>query len=108
MQLLDAHTVNRAREPHTDDLDGPAPFRIKSEAPQRFGLGFELPRSTIPMLGEGSFGHPGAGGRLAFASPEKHMAAAYVCTNMLWDGINPDPRWTWMPALNKCVEAVAS
>jgi hypothetical protein len=64
-------------------------------------LGFELPRPIEPMLGEGSFGHGGAGGRMAFAHPESGTAVAYVCNSMLWDGITgPDERWLgWTKAL---------
>jgi hypothetical protein len=52
------------------------------------------------MLGEGSFGHPGAGGRYAFAHPEKGFAVAYICTNLVWDGVTADPRWVpWNAAL---------
>ena len=43
------------------------------------------------MLGDGSFGHAGAGGRMGFAHPESGVAVGYVCNNMLWDGIRgPD------------------
>ena len=30
-------------------------------APPKFGLGFELPRDIVRMLGPGLFGHPGDG-----------------------------------------------
>src|SRR4029077_5553822 len=55
VRLLTAETVERARKPQTDKLDGPPPLLIRTAAPQRFGLGFELPRSTLPMAGAGSF-----------------------------------------------------
>lgn len=103
VRLLRPETVEIARAPRTDALDGPPPLVIRGPAPQRFGLGFELPRPTLPMLGEGSFGHPGAGGRLAFAHPESGYAVGYACNNLVWDGQNPDPRWTWMTALNEVV-----
>ncbi len=57
----------------------------------------------MPMLGEGSFGHPGAGGRVGFADPETGFAAAYACNALVWDGITPDPRWTWCDALREIV-----
>jgi CubicO group peptidase (beta-lactamase class C family) len=104
VRLLSPATVERARRPHTDHLDGPPPFLVRGGAPQRFGLGFELPRPTLPMLGAGSFGHPGAGGRLAFAHPEKGLAVGYACSNLVWDGQNPDPRWGFMAALNAVVD----
>jgi CubicO group peptidase (beta-lactamase class C family) len=105
VRLLTAETVERARQPQTDNLNGPPPLLIRTGAPQRFGLGFELPRSTLPMAGAGSFGHPGAGGRYAFANPDNGYAAAYVCNNLVWDGVNPDPRWSWNSALNKIIQA---
>jgi CubicO group peptidase (beta-lactamase class C family) len=105
IRLLSAEMVERARKPQTDKLDGPPPFVIRTGAPQRFGLGFELPRSTLPMAGPGSFGHPGAGGRYGFANPENGYAAAYVCNNLVWDGVNPDPRWSWNSALNQIIQA---
>jgi hypothetical protein len=57
------------------------------------------------MLGDGSFGHAGAGGRLGFAHPESGTAVGYVCNNMLWDGIRgPDERWLpWTKALGEII-----
>lgn len=47
------------------------------------------------MLGPGSFGCTGAGGRLAFAYPERTVAFAFTCDTMLWNGLDaPDLRWT--------------
>lgn len=102
VRLLSAAAIARACVPQTDHLNGPPPLVIRGGAPQRFGLGFELPRETVPMLGPGSFGHPGAGGRLAFAHPEKGYAVAYACNNLVWDGQSPDPRWIgWLSALRE-------
>ncbi|MGB3550035.1 MAG: hypothetical protein WA993_05065, partial [Candidatus Binatus sp.] len=58
-----------------------------------------------PMLGAGSFGHAGAGCRMAFAHPESGTAVAYVCNSMLWDGISgPDQRWLgWTKALRDAI-----
>jgi hypothetical protein len=60
---------------------------------------------AAPMLGEGSFGHDGAGGRIGFAHPESGTAVGYVCNNMLWDGMTgPDARWVpWTEALKAIV-----
>jgi CubicO group peptidase (beta-lactamase class C family) len=106
VRLLSERSVRQARVPLTDDLKGPEDLRaLATGDPQRFGLGFELPRKAEPMLGPGSFGHAGAGGRMAFAHPELGVAVAYVCNNMLWDGLTaPDPRWVgWTAALRAAI-----
>ncbi|MFE7789922.1 serine hydrolase domain-containing protein [Streptomyces sp. NPDC057460] len=103
-RLLSPLTVDRARTPRTDHLPPPAPVRRPANAdPARFGLGFELPRSGLPMLGEGSFGHAGAGGRLGMAHPESGLAVGYTCTEMTWDAAGgPDPRWLpWTRAIHQ-------
>ncbi len=108
VRLLRPETLAMARAPRTDALAGPPPFDAmpRAGAPQRFGLGFELPRTILPMFGEGSFGHPGAGGRVAYAHPEKGMAAAYVCNNLFWNGQTADPRWVgWSDALQRIANA---
>lgn len=43
-----------------------------------WGAGVMLPWSVQPMLGEGSFGHDGAGGALAFAHAPSGVSFAYV------------------------------
>lgn len=101
VRLLSDTAAQRLRAPRTDGLSGPPPFPVDPAAdPQRFGLGVELPRRLIPLLGPSSFGHPGAGGRIGFADPDSGLAVGYACNGMLWDGRNPDPRWVgWMGAL---------
>ncbi|MGD9485758.1 serine hydrolase domain-containing protein [Streptomyces sp. TRM70308] len=104
VRLLSASTVDRARAPHTDHLPPPAPLdRLDGPDRSRFGLGFELPRPGNPLLGEGSFGHAGAGGRLGMAHPESGLAVGYVCTAMSWDPPSgPDPRWVaWTAAVRE-------
>jgi len=106
VRLLSRETVERARTPQTDGLKGPGDFaKITNPDPQRLALGYELNRRMEPMLGDGSFGHAGAGGRLGFAHPESGIAVGYVCNNMLWDGISgPDARWLpWTEALKEIV-----
>ncbi len=102
VRLLQPATVDRARATRTKHL-GPLPQLAGLPRPpgEGFGLGFELPGATNPMLGPGSFGHAGAGGRLGFAHPESGIAAGFACNSMLWDNVAPDPRWTWVDALQK-------
>ncbi|MEU6810894.1 serine hydrolase domain-containing protein [Streptomyces sp. NPDC046831] len=57
----------------------------------RFGLGHMLHGSASPLLGDGSFGHPGRGGSLGFADPESGIAFGYV-TNGFRSGVTADPR----------------
>jgi len=106
VRLLKRETMERARRPQTDGLKGPGDFaKLPNPDPQRLALGYELNRGIEPMLGEGSFGHAGAGGRMGFAHPESGIAVGYVCNNMLWDGVRgPDERWLpWTKALNEIV-----
>ncbi|MFD8057804.1 serine hydrolase domain-containing protein [Streptomyces cyaneofuscatus] len=104
VRLLSAATVDRARTPCTDHLPQPGVLhRLDGPDRSRFGLGFELPRPGAPLLGEGSFGHAGAGGRLGMAHPESGLAVGYVCTAMAWEpSAGPDPRWMpWTEAIGK-------
>ncbi|MBA2949816.1 serine hydrolase domain-containing protein [Streptomyces himalayensis] len=57
----------------------------------RFGLGYMLHGTASPLLGPGSFGHPGRGGSLGFADPESGVAFGYV-TNGMRKGVTADPR----------------
>jgi CubicO group peptidase (beta-lactamase class C family) len=56
-----------------------------------FGLGYALQPALAPGAGPRCFGHPGAGGALAFADPDAGIGFAYVMNAMQF---NPegDPR----------------
>ena len=105
VRLLSKTMLDRARTPLTDDLGGPGALRAMIPVGgMRYGLGYSLPNRITPLLGPGSFGHAGAGGRLGFALPEKAVAVAYVCTSLMPDGGNTDPRWLpWTRALEQAV-----
>lgn len=104
IRLLTPSTVNRARQPQTDRLGHPAPLDVMPVT-HRFAQGYDLSRPTNPMLGNGSFGHLGTGGRLGFAHPETGIAVGYTCTNMTGENIaGPDPRWLpWTAALHEAL-----
>ncbi|MBF6191694.1 serine hydrolase domain-containing protein [Nocardia implantans] len=53
--------------------------------PGRYASGYMLPTAQMPLGGRSSFGHPGRGGSLAFADPERRLAFAYV-TNHIVEG----------------------
>ena len=104
VRLLKPETVEKARTLRTGAMSPAGDLaKLQFGAPTQYGLGFEFPRDALPMLGEGSFGHAGAGGRIGFAHPESGTAAAYVANTMLTVPAGPDPRWTWMGELRKAV-----
>ncbi|WP_189215353.1 MULTISPECIES: serine hydrolase domain-containing protein [Streptomyces] len=57
----------------------------------RFGAGHMLHGPASPLLGPGSFGHPGRGGPLGFADPDTGIAFGYV-TNGFRRTVTADPR----------------
>ncbi len=76
VRLLRPETVDAARTVQSE-----GPDRV-IHVPTRFGLGFMLPPTLAPGCGAESFGHPGAGGSLAFADPGRGLAFAYVMNQM--------------------------
>ncbi len=78
VRLLDPSTVEVARSTVTPAGE-PDTCLIM---PTTFGMGFMTHGQFTPYAGPGSFGHPGAGGSVAFAQPERNMAFAYVMNRM--------------------------
>ena len=95
VRLLDRTTMNLARTQRVmgDDLT--------LLVPSRFGAGFWLHDTSTPMIQDGSFGHPGAGGSLGYANPELGIGYGYVM-NRMGNAITGDPRTI---ALNDAVVA---
>ena len=60
-------------------------------AEMSFGMGFMLHTGFNPLLGPGSFGHPGAGGSLGFADAESGIGFGYVM-NQMRTGLAADAR----------------
>ncbi len=106
VRLLKPETVEKARTSRTGGMVPPGDF-VKLQLggpPIPYGLGFGLTNEMLPLVGAGTFGHGGAGGRLGFAHPESGIAAAYVANTML--NVPPgqlDPRWTWIGELRKAI-----
>lgn len=102
VRLLDDDTVRLVSR---DWLDGiREPLCLPEGAPTvRWGLGFEISHPLNRMLGEGSFGHSGMGGRLAFAHAPSRTGFAFVGQRMLFPPPGRDPRWA---LLLEALEAV--
>ncbi|MFH8796331.1 serine hydrolase domain-containing protein [Streptomyces sp. NPDC017941] len=85
VRLLSPDTVALAR---AEASAGPDRVLV---VPTRLGLGYMLHGPSSPLLGPGSFGHPGRGGVLAFADPESGIGFGYV-TNGMSKGVTADVR----------------
>ena len=87
VRLLQPATLERAmrEEAHGEDLV------VGYET--RYATGFQLSFPSRPMAGEGSFGHYGMGGSMAFAHPAKGLSFGYTMNQMLSPS-GPDPRST--------------
>ena len=57
----------------------------------QFSLGFLRPNAGFPFCSASAFGHPGAGGSLGFADPERQIGYAYV-PNRKSTTMGGDPR----------------
>lgn len=88
-RLLDAQLLAELRREHSRGLDK----TLLTDT--RFGLGCMLDQPTITNatfgLGAQTFGHPGAGGSIGFADPEREVAFGFV-TNSLGPYVLMDPR----------------
>lgn len=87
VRLLDEQTVAKATVERSNGNDRTL------IVPTRFGLGFFLASRFSPLMGEGSFGHAGAGGSLGFAHPDHEVGFGYVM-NKMSTNLSDDPRTT--------------
>lgn len=78
VQLLNDAVRNVARVTVTPDGEADACLLM----PTTFGMGFMTHGGFTPYAGPGSYGHPGAGGSVAFAQPERELGFAYVMNQM--------------------------
>jgi CubicO group peptidase (beta-lactamase class C family) len=74
VQLLSDATRDIARTTVTPEGEPDACLVL----PTTFGMGFMTHGSLTVYAGPGSYGHPGAGGSVAFAQPERGLAFGYV------------------------------
>jgi CubicO group peptidase (beta-lactamase class C family) len=85
VRLLGAEQLARACETHSR---GPDTVIFHETC---FGLGYSLQPMLARGAGAHSFGHPGAGGAVAFADPEAGLGFAYVMNAMQFNA-EGDPR----------------
>lgn len=78
VRLLDPAVMERARTTITPGGEGDKCLIM----PTTFGLGYMTHGMFTPYAGPGSFGHPGAGGSVAFANPELELGFGYVMNKM--------------------------
>ena len=78
VQLFGDETRNVARATVTPEGEPDACLLMNTT----FGMGFMTHGPFTPYAGPGSYGHPGAGGSVAFAQPERELACAYVMNQM--------------------------
>ena len=85
VRLLEPSTVDAARSLVSEGTDGVLGM------PTRFGAGFMVPGGSFVLYDEHSYGHYGAGGSVALASPEASLALGYV-PNRMTSSLIGDPR----------------
>ena len=101
VRLLGSQQLSRACE---EQVRGPDAVIFHETC---FGLGYALHPALAPGAGPNSFGHPGAGGALAFADPDAALGFAYVMNAMQF---NPegDPRsMALVKAAYECLAAAS-
>jgi CubicO group peptidase (beta-lactamase class C family) len=78
VQLLD----DDVRAEASSDVTPPGEIDMCLMMPTTFGMGFMVHGQFTPYAGPGSYGHPGAGGSVAFAQPARQLGFAYVMNQM--------------------------
>jgi CubicO group peptidase (beta-lactamase class C family) len=73
--------------------------------PTTFGMGFMTHGMFTPYAGPGSYGHPGAGGSVAFAQPERELGFAYVMNQMAQNLANDARAQRLIDAVTAVVDA---
>ncbi|HVN86738.1 MAG TPA: serine hydrolase domain-containing protein [Candidatus Binatia bacterium] len=87
VHILGPDAINRATTEQAFGTDA-----VLAPLHTRFGLGFFLTQPMIPFgPNPRAFGHPGAGGSIAFADPDARLGFAYVM-NQMQQGLSGDAR----------------
>ena len=92
IRLLSDRTARLMSSDHQDGIREPT-YLPGAVPTSHWGMGFEISHVHCPMLGPGSFGHAGMGGRLAFAHAPTQLGFAFVGQRMLFPAPGADPRW---------------
>ncbi len=96
LRVLSDNTIaeaTRTRSEGPSVFGGDPPFA-------RWGWGFQLPSEARRYLGEGSFGHDGAGGQAGFADPQRRLGFGFVTNWMM--GPEDDRATRIIAALDAC------
>lgn len=105
VRVLEADTIDRAivqqgpgTEPVRGPSTGPGGFSLK------FGHGFMLLGSMAPGMPQGrQFGHPGAGGSIGLADPDRKLAFGYVMNQMQMGMTGGAHGWALLQAAYACM-----
>ena len=103
VRLLAPSTVETARRTVTPNGEPDACLIM----PTTFGMGFMTHGQFTPYAGPGSFGHPGAGGSVAFAQPERELGFAYVMNQMATNLANDSRAQVLTDAAAACADAAS-
>lgn len=103
VRLLEPDVVERARTCVTPEGEPDACLIM----PTTFGMGFMTHGTFSPYAGPGSFGHPGAGGSVAFAQPERQLAFGYAMNLMAQNLANDLRAQRLINAAAACADAAA-
>jgi CubicO group peptidase (beta-lactamase class C family) len=87
VRVLSPEQIARANTEQASGVDA-----VLSPLHSRFGLGFMMTQPMIPFgPNPRAFGHPGAGGSIAFADPDAQLGFAYTM-NQMQTGLGGDAR----------------
>jgi CubicO group peptidase (beta-lactamase class C family) len=82
-ELDGVHVLSPAQIAKANTENSYGPDQVLQPLHSRFGLGFFMTQPMIPFgPNPRSFGHPGAGGSIAFADPDARLGIAYVMNQM--------------------------